>query len=74
MPAIINVVCFTGHAGKLLVLGRKFLTAAAAVPGMGKQARPLAILLSVGAAYLHNAARGRLNYYQENRQVATAIS
>lgn len=40
MPAIINVVYFTGHAGKLLVLGKKFLTAAATVPGMGKQARP----------------------------------
>lgn len=23
VPAIINVVCFTGHAGKLLVLGEK---------------------------------------------------
>lgn len=74
MPAIINVLCFTGHAGKLLVLGKKFLTAAASVPGMGKQARPLVIPLSPGAAYLHNAARGRLNSYQENRQVVTTMS
>lgn len=74
MPAIINVVYFTGHAGKLLVLGKKFLPVAAAVPGMGEQARPLVIPLSLGAAYLHNAARGRLNSYQENGQVATTTS
>lgn len=74
MPAIINVIYFTGHAGKLLVLGKKFLTAAATVPGMGKQARPLVIPLSVGAAYLHNAAREGLDSYQENREVAATIS
>lgn len=72
MPAIINVVYFTGHAGKLLVLGKKFLTAAATVPGMGKQA--LVIPLSVGATYLHNAAREGLDSYQENRQVAATVS
>lgn len=66
---------FMGHAGKLLVLGKKLLTEAAAVPGMRKQARPLAIPLSVqGAAYLHNAAKGSLSYYQENRRVAATIS
>lgn len=60
-----------GRAGKLLGLGKKFPTAAAAVPGMRKQARPLAIPLSVeGAAYLHNAAKGSLNYYQEKRRGA----
>lgn len=62
MPAIINVVCFIGHAGKLLVLGEKFLGAAATVARMGKQERPSVIPLSfLGADYLHNAARGRLN-------------
>lgn len=75
MPTIINVVCFMGHAGKLIVPGKKLPTEAAAVPRMRKQACPLAIPLSVeGTAYLHNAAKGSLNYYQENRRVATRIS
>lgn len=74
MPAIINVVYFTKHAGKILVLGKKFLTAAATVPGIGKQARPLVIPLSLEAAYLHNAAREGMNSYQENRQVAATMS
>jgi len=74
MPAVINVAYFMGRAGKLLVLGKKLLTEAAAVPRMRKQARPLAIPLSgEGAAYLHSAAKGSLNYYQENRQVVTTI-
>lgn len=75
MPTAINVVCFMGCAGKLLVLGKELLTEAAAVPGMRKQARPLAIPLSgEGAAYLHNAAKRSLNNSQENRRVAAAIS
>lgn len=75
MPTVINVVYFVGHAGKLLVLGKKLLTEAAMVPRMGKWACPLPIPLSVErAADLHNAAKGSLNHYQESRRVAAAIS
>lgn len=75
MPTVINVVYFVGHAGKLLVLGKKLLTEAAMVPRMGKWACPLPIPLSVErAADLHNAAKGSLNHYQETRRVAAAIS
>lgn len=65
-----------GHAGKLLVLGKKLLTeAAASVLRMRKQACPLAIPLSgEGTAYLHRAAKGSLNCYRESRRVATTVS
>lgn len=75
MPTAITAGYFMVHAGELFVLGKKFLTEAAAIPGMRNRARPLAIPPSVeGAAYLPEAAKGSLSHYQGNGWTAVTAS
>ena len=75
MPTAITADSFMVYAGELFVLGKKFLTEAAVIPGMRNWAHPLAISLSVeGAAYLPKAAKGSLSHYQGNGQTAATAS